>query len=308
MIKVLGGSLAVIIGLPLLLVVVIMGPQGAESRRSSVATCAHMLGTPPGPDETVLSLGGPQADLVAAQHPAGHPLTGGEAYRFVSTLNTITNWRILPPADVAAWVSAPDQVSAPVPAGAEFEQPWPAPELTADQRQQLATAVEPSSPSTTSMSPAASTTVVAYENACAVVLRRIDVIAEAAQAGSVSSAPVPTLPDSVPAVSQRRAQIVDAATTRIGTAMTDAELWQLISPTPDLDPRQTLLNALATNPDVLVAVALPGDLACYDFTTTGPSRCGLITTAEPASMTVIGADGLLAIGPVPSNSTTFRPV
>lgn len=297
MIKALGAALAAAVGLPLLLVVMITGPQGAESRRSSVQACTHMLGAPPGPEETVLSLGGPEADFVAGRNPASVGLTGGEAYRFVSTLNTITNWRALPPAEVAAWASAPGQLNPP--AGAEFEPPWPAPELTEDQNEQLAAAVDSAS--------ATSTTVEAFEAACAVVLRRIDVAAEAA-AGMTSTPAGPTLPDTVAAVSQRRAAIVNAVTARVGTVVSDSELWQLISPTPELDPRQTLLNALATRPDAMVAVALPGDLACYDFTTTGPARCGVITSAQPSSVTMIGADGMLTIGAIPSNSTIFRPV
>lgn len=297
MIKGLAAVLTAAVGLPLLLVVIILGPQGAESRRSSVAACTHMLGAAPGPDETVLSLGGPEADFVAGHNPASVGLTGAQAYRFVSTLNTVTNWRALPPAEVAAWVVDPDHVSAPV--GAQFESPWPAPELTDDQNRQLAAALD--SPS------AASRAVAAFESACAVVLRRIDVAAEVAS--SMPSTPAgPALPDTVAAISPRRAAIVDAVTARVGTVVTDAEVWQLISPTPDLDPRQTLFSALATRPDVMVAVALPGDLACYDFTTTGPARCGVITTAQPSGMTVIGSDGMLAIGPIPSNSTIFRPV
>lgn len=297
MIKAVGVAVGAAVGLPLLLVVIVMGPQGAESRRSSVAACTHMLGAAPGPDETVLSLGGPEADFVASHSPASVGLTGGQAYRFVSTLNTITNWRALPPAEVATWVSTPDQLSPPV--GAQFESPWPAPPLSDDQSQQLAAALD--SPS------AASRTVAAYEAACAVVLRRIDMAAETAS--SMPSTPAgPTLPDTVAAVSPRRAAIVDVVTERVGTAVTDDELWQLISPTPDLDPRQTLFSALATRPDAMVAVALPGDLACYDFTTIGPARCGLVTTTEPSSMTVIGSDGMLAISPRPSNSTIFRPV
>lgn len=297
MIKVMGAALAAVVGLPLLLVVIILGPQGAESRRSSVAACTHMLGAAPGPDETVLSLGGPEANFVASQNPVSVGLTGGQAYRFVSTLNTIINWRVLPPAEVAAWVVDPDQVSAPV--GAQFESSWPAPPLSDDQSQQLAAAVD--SPSATSR------TVAAFEAACAVVLRRIDVAAGVAS--SMPSTPAgPVLPDTVAVVSPRRAAIVDAVTARVGTVVTDSELWQLISPTPDLDPRQTLFSALAARPDAMVAVALPGDLACYDFTTTGPARCGLVTTTEPSSMTVIGSDGMLAISPIPSNSTIFRPV
>lgn len=301
------GALAVMIGLPLVLavvvVVVIMVPQGADTRRSAAEVCTRMLGAPPAPESTVLTLGGPEADAVAAQWVAAArtPLTGAQAYRFVSTLHTLINWRRLPPAEVAAWAGAADPVATP-PAGAELEAPWPAPELTTDQNAQLAATLERAQSSPDSIS------VADYETACAVVLRRIDVATAAARATSATLPSSSTLPTAVAAISARRAAVVEAVTARLGTAVTDAELWQLISPTPDSDPRQTLLSALAIQPDAVVSVALPGDLVCYDFTTSGPTRCGLITTAEPSSMAVIGADGMLSTGPIPSNSTIFRPV
>lgn len=93
-----------------------------------------------------------------------------------------------------------------LPAGAELEQSWAAPELTADQSAQLAAALEvPSSDSAT---------VADYETACAVVLRRVDVAAEAARSdvADLPTTALPALPTSVAAVSPRRAEAVGAVT------------------------------------------------------------------------------------------------
>lgn len=292
MIKTMLAVVAGVIGVPILLVVVLMSPQVAHSRQAGSAACVAMLGHPPNPESTVAELGGREAETVAVQtYPPGTPLpTGESAYQFVTTLNTITNWRALPPRAVAAWVANPAQV--PAPPGAVIEQQWSAPDFTPDQREVLARHT-PSS----------------YDKACAVMLRRIE--EQAATTSATQPPPSPpssARPPAALATDGQRTQIATRINARIGTTITEADLWQLISPTPQLDARRTALTQLTAHPGAITDDPGPGDLLCYDFTTWGPMHCALITAAAPPTqIAVIAADGKLAIATAPDNNTTIHP-
>jgi hypothetical protein len=281
MMKALLALLAAVIAVPILLVVLLIGPQVTQSRQAGSAVCVAMLGYPPTPEVTVARLSGPYAESIAEQAHPGTPLPVGEsAYKFVTTLNTVTNWRTLVPQAVAAWAANPAKI--PAPAGAIPEQPWSAAEFTEDQRELLAQ----NTPS-------------AYDKACAVLLRRIE--AETASATSASSQGSTAVADA------QRTRIVELINARIGGTTTDYELWQLVSPTPQLDARRTALAQLTANPGPLTDAA-PGDLLCYDFTTWGPTHCALITTAAPhTQIAVIAADGTLTTTTAPDNSTIIHP-
>lgn len=290
MIKTMLAVAAGVIGVPILLVVVLMSPQVAHSRQAGSAACVAMLGHPPTPESTVAGLGGREAETVAVQtYPPGTLLpTGESAYEFVTTLNTITNWRALPPQAVAAWVTNPAQV--PAPPGAVIEQHWSAPDFTPDQREVLARHT-PSS----------------YDKACAVMLRRIE--EQTATTTATQPPPSSASPSAALATDGQRTQILARITARIGTTITEADLWQLVSPTPQLDARRTAFSQLTAHPGAITDDPRPGDVLCYDFTTWGPTHCALITAAaSPTQIAVIAADGKLAVAIAPDNNTTIHPV
>ena len=118
---VLAAICGVVIG-AVVVVVVITGPSVAQMHQTGAQMCTAMLGIPQAISQPVASLSGGDAQNLA---PGG--LTGQDAYRFVVTLNTITNWRRLPVAQVSQWISDPSP--ARLPKGAEVDTPWPAPQV-----------------------------------------------------------------------------------------------------------------------------------------------------------------------------------
>lgn len=291
MIKAILGLLGAVLALPLLLVVLITSPQTVGTKQAAMGVCIGMLGTPPSPDSTIAGLSGPAADLVAQQRYQSTPAPiGAPAYLFVTTLNAVSNWRQLPITELASWLADP-QASA-LPAGALLEQPWQEPEFTSEQYAGLQKAS-------------------VYERACAVMLRRIDTYASVAGTATATTTrpPLePVLPTSTLTPSPNQNALVQVVTNKLGSPMTDGELWQLISPAPELDAKRMAFEQIAANPGPVIH-AKPGDLACYDFTTSGPAHCSLIVTASATSeIAVIGADGKLTMQPIPFNSTIIRPI
>jgi hypothetical protein len=267
------------------LVVVIMGSAAVQNRRTGTRLCTAMLGAAPEDDATVDNLSGPQATALAVgQHPFGE-----DAYRFVVTLNTITNWRRLPAGQILDWISDPQR--AQLPAGAQIDSTWPAPEF--DTRQ----------PDT---KPARRPL---YEQACATILHRAD-------ARTSTSTPPPSVPVVAPSadamtaapdsVQPPRSAVAAAVTGRLGAVISEPQLWAAISPDPQLDAKRTLFEQLARTSPVMSP--RPGDLACYDFTTSGPTRCSLVIAAKPTSaIATPNADGILVAEPIPANSTIIEP-
>jgi hypothetical protein len=267
------------------LVVVIMGSSVVQNRRVGTRLCTAMLGAAPEDGATVESLSGHQAAALVV----GQQRTGEEAYRFVVTLNTITNWRRLPAGQILDWITGPPQ--AQLPAGAQLDRTWPAPEFDTGQPD--------TKPARQSL----------YEQACATILHHAD-----------GRTPTPTPPPSMPAaapsaaattaapygVQPDRRAVAAAVMGRLGAVVSEPQLWEIISPTPQLDAKRTLFEQLARTSPVMSP--RPGDLACYDFTTSGPTRCSLVIAAEPTpAMATPSADGILVAEPVPANSTIIEP-
>lgn len=147
MIKALIAGGAVVMATPMMFMVLLGGPQAATEAVGVANACHLMLGMAPEQTTTVEELGGPAAAAVAAAltrphvdpddpdvtvAPVADPetvaavLQGERAYAFVTTLNTLDNWRELPIDPLARW--AADPMSEPLPPGAQ-----PLPELPAEQ-------------------------------------------------------------------------------------------------------------------------------------------------------------------------------
>jgi hypothetical protein len=272
------------------LVVAIIGSCVVQNRRTGAQLCAAMLGAAPQDDATVESLSGPAAAALAA----GRQLTGEDAYRFVVTLNTITNWRQLPADQILDWITDPSP--ARLPAAAQLDSPWPTSKFDTDQA-----GTQPARWSS-------------YGQACAMVLHRADArtstpTSTPAQPTSVTAAAPPTVattaaPDGA---QPDRTAVVAAVTGRLGAVTPEPALWEVICPTPQLDAKRTLFEQLARTSPVLSAA--PGDLACYDFTTSGPARCPLVIAAAPTpAIATLNTDGILVAEPIPANSTIIKPV
>lgn len=175
MIKMLIGGLAVFVLVPLGFVAFIGGPQAVTEANVIATACQLELGMPPQPESTVGQLGGADAAAVAAaltQAAATAPvsdtsaptttaspvpaqavaaaLVGDRAYEFVTTLNSLDNWRTLPVAAVARWALDPAHVAPP--AGAVT-----LPVLPADQTLVMQTEEQPAT---------------AYARGCAAVVAR----------------------------------------------------------------------------------------------------------------------------------------
>lgn len=288
------------------LFVILIAPLAVGTRDSASTLCAAMLGIPPSEGVSVMALSGPDAEIVAALRITNSALsTGEDAYRFVTSLNTVTNWRHLPPAEVAAW--SVDPATMPLPNGAVIDAPWPAP------------AVEPNPDIPENI--AASV----YESACATVLHRADHRAKTTTSSQVSAtttvttttypgetsanplAPITTSPAAAVADPQR-VPLVAAVSALIGTQVTEYQLWQAISPRADRDAKEMLFEELANSRPV--SPPQPGDLACYDFTTSGPSRCALVIAPTATGLPQIAATdsaGALVAQVVPTNVTYIRP-
>lgn len=272
------------------LLVVIMGSSVVQNRRTGARLCVSMLGAGPQDDATVESLSGLQAAALAA----GRQLTGEDAYRFVVTLNTITNWRQLPADQILDWITDPSP--ARLPAAAQLDSTWPAPKFDTDQ-----TGTQPQRWSS-------------YEQACAMVLHRADArtstpTSTPAPPPSVTAAASPTVATTalLDGVQPDRIAVVAAVTGRLGAVTPEPQLWEAISPTPQLDAKRTLFEQLGRTSPVMSPA--PGDLACYDFTTSGPARCSLVIAAAPTpAIATPNTDGILVAEPIPANSTIIEPV
>lgn len=272
-----GGVAVAGLAAAVLIVVVMVGPATATLTHTGQRICTAMLGNPPDATATVATLQDAQAQSLA---PAG--LSGQNAYRFVATLNTVINWRHLAAAQVAAWAADPSATS--LPEGAQLDTPWPAPSET--------------TPPTTIPRPAS-----LYEEACAAILRRADTHV-ANPPHTTTRTPNPNVPNTS---SSQPSAIVAEVTRQLGTPMSSEALWQWISATPHLDPKRTLFEQLTRTAPVPAPRA--GNLACYDFTLSGPAHCALILTSEPQpSMATIAADGVLAATPLPANCTIVETI
>lgn len=211
------------------------------------------------------------AHQIAAALAAGRHLTGDSAYRFVTTVNTITNWRTLPADQVLDWATNP---AAPLPGGAQLDLPWPPPAVAEQSN--------PDSESSRSL----------YKQACATVLRRADELTT-------------TRPKATSPTDDGRAAAVEEVTHKLGTPISEAQLWAVISPTPHLDAKRTLFAQLASAAPI--AEPTPGDLVCYDFTTSGPARCSLVIQAGAApAIAALNAQDTLVAQPMPANSVIIE--
>lgn len=131
-------ALAALFVLPLVFILILAGPQAVTDLNNMVAACRTLLGVPPHAQSTVAELGGVDAEVVATTplttsgsdsgigDPAATPtatviqvpeLVGGRAYDFVSSLNTIDNWRTLPAEELLRWALNPP--ASTLPAGAQ---------------------------------------------------------------------------------------------------------------------------------------------------------------------------------------------
>jgi hypothetical protein len=220
---------AVVALVPFVFVVLLAGPQAATESAGVATACRLVLGMAPQPNSTVAELGGPDAAAVAAalSQPAGQQpgsstppapppvpaevvaeqLQGERAYDFVSTLNTIDNWRTLPVDVVARWAINPP--ATPLPDGARL-----LPGLPADQVNALQVDEQPDS---------------AYARGCAAVISRATQL-EVHPAGEQPGA-------------AEQPRDIAALAAQAGTTMTNLDLLRRVDPaaTQD-DPRQFYLN------------------------------------------------------------------
>lgn len=304
--KLAGIGVAIIFITISVLFVVIISPLAVSTRQGASTLCAAMLGMPPAAGVSVTALSGNDAEILAMQRTTNSALpTGEDAYRFVTSLNGIVNWRHLPAAEVAAW--SMDPASMPLPEGAVLDVPWPAPAVDPDP--EIPAEITPS----------------VYEAACATVLHRADQRAKAITSSQISSTtPVgttsiattsvdvftPTTMTAAPTTvaDPQRAPLVAAVMGLIGTHVTEHELWQAISPRPDLDPKQMMFEQLAASRPV--TPPQPGDVACYDFTLSGPTHCALVISPTATGLPQIATPdsaGTLVAQVVPMNVTYLRP-
>lgn len=299
MIRVLG---IVIVGgflmVPAAFVAFIGGPQAATESTAIATACALQLGMAPQPDSTVGQLGGPDAAMVAAaltQEATATPvataapattasavpaetvaatLVGDRAYEFVTTLNSIDNWRTLPIDAVARWAVDPAHVAQP--AGAV-----PLPDLP------VATPVTTAPTTTTMRSDQQPTSV--YGRGCASVVARATV-ATVHPAGDRSGSTVE--PD------------LAALNALAGTARTNMELLRAVNPSAvQDDPRQFYLDY---RPQESVEV---GNIVVYDFTVGGPAHFGIAIDDQQMLTTGSVSGGVVQTRPIPANRgmMTARP-
>lgn len=265
------------------LLIAVIAPPADQIRHTGVQLCTAMLGAAPDDHATVENLSGAQAAALAADRH----LTGDGAYRFVATLNTIKNWRLLPADQVLDWAANP--AAARLPDRAQLDSPWPAPTPDTD----------PPDPEQEGGT--------LYEQACATILRRADALTSTTEPVRASTPTATTSNDADLGTSARRAAVVDEVIRHLGAATAESQLWATISPTPHLDAKRTLFTQLAhTAP---VAQPSPGDLVCYDFTASGPARCSLVINAGPApTIAAPDAEETLVAQPMPANRVIIEPV
>jgi len=144
------GALALVLLAPAAFVVLLAGPQAATESAGIATACRLVLGIGPTASTTVGELGGPEAEVVAAalsqpvidpEDPQSPPtpgldpaevaaaLQGERAFEFVSSLNTIDNWRSLPLDTLSRW--ALDPPGTPLPEGAQLLPELPAEQINA---------------------------------------------------------------------------------------------------------------------------------------------------------------------------------
>jgi cell wall-associated NlpC family hydrolase len=229
-IKILIGVAALVLLAPVGFVVMLAGPQAATESAGVATACRLVLGVAPQPDSTVEQLGGPDAVMVAAAltepaatQPASDTaapettvaavpadtvatLVGERAYAFVTTLNTLDNWRSLPVDTLARWAIDPPNVAPP--AGAV-----PLPDLPVEQTSALQVDEQPAT---------------AYARGCAAVIGR---------ATQIKVDPAGAQPG--PAIVVDSAALAQMA----GTNMANIDLLRAVNPgAAEDDPRQFYLN------------------------------------------------------------------
>ncbi|MCT7372113.1 hypothetical protein [Mycolicibacterium llatzerense] len=294
MIRVLAG---VVVGafllVPLGFVAFIGGPQAATESTAIGTACALELGAAPLPHSTVAELGGTDAAMVAAaltQETTATPvataapattvaavpaetvvsaLVGDRAYEFVTTLNSIDNWRTLPVDAVARWALDPAHVAQP--AGAA-----PLPELPAAQTTAMHTD-EQQQPTT------------AYARGCAAVVARAtaSTVHPAGDRNGNAVAPDPA-----------------ALAALAGTSHTNLELLRAVNPLAvQDDPRQFYLDY---RPQASIEA---GNIVVYDYTVGGPAHFGIAIDEQQMLTTGSVHGGVVQTLPIPVNRgvMTARP-
>ncbi|MGD9622188.1 MAG: hypothetical protein AB7G47_19370 [Mycolicibacterium sp.] len=220
---IIGGGVAVIALAPMAFSSLIAGPQAANEYTNVSAACQMVLGMAPQPDSTVGQLGGAEAAAVAATltQPSAadlgtgptttipalpvDELLGERAYAFVTSLNTLDNWRTLPAEQVARWAIDPPNTAPP--SGAV--------PLAALPEAQTSAVLVDDQPAT------------AYQRGCAAVIGRATAI-DVTPAGAHPGQPAPD-----PAVLAQT----------VGQVMSNVELLRTVNPGADKDdPRQFYLD------------------------------------------------------------------
>lgn len=231
MIKMLIGALTVFLLIPFGFVALIGGPQAVTEANGIATACQLELGMAPQPASTVGQLGGTDAAAVAAAltqaadtapvsdtsaptttaspvpaQDVATGLVGDRAYEFVTTLNSLDNWRTLPMAAVARWALDPAHVAPPTGA-------VPLPVLPAEQTTAMQTDEQPTT---------------AYARGCAAVVARATA-STVHPAGDVNGHAI--RPDVV------------ALRAMAGAPQTNLDLLRAVNPTAAQDdPRQFYLD------------------------------------------------------------------
>jgi hypothetical protein len=271
------------------------GPQAATEAAGVVTACRVALGMAPQPTSTVAELGGQDAAAVAATltPPAGSNAVGAEqqtpqppvldesallrgerAYDFVTSLNTLDNWRALPADTLARW--AIDPPSQPLPAGASL-----LPGLPADQINAVPADGQPAS---------------AYARGCATVISRATRVH--VDAPGTDNKPPPT---------QVGADALAHLAALAGDPVTNLELLRVVDPSAvQDDPRQFYMNYQPTSH------VSAGEIVVYDFSIAGPAHFGIALDDQQMVSTGSFTAGVAEIRPIPTNvgamsATPLRP-
>ena len=261
---------AAAVSVPVAFVVGLAGPQAATDAANVAAFCRLALGAAPGPDTTVADLGGPDAATPAATLPDPWQLIGERAYQFVTTLNTIDNWRALPAADIAHWASDPPEGQLPAAAR-------PLPGLPAELTVSTPAPDSQSAPHLSS-----------YAVACAGLINR--------------SAHTPPAPAIATATQTLVSPPAPDPTPVIGTTISALDLLRIADPAAsEADPRLFYMNYPQA------AGFSAGDVVLFDFTTAGPAHFGIATSTQQMVTTASAGTAVAQLWPIPANASTVRP-
>lgn len=237
MIKFLMAVAAMVLAVPVLFVVFLASPQASTEVHAIATACQSQLGAAPQHDTTVEQLGGHDAVIVAAALTRAAPtaaagdtaaptstaapipgaavaaaLIGEKAYEFVTTLDTLDNWRSLPIETLARWAADPSEV-APPPGAVQL------PELPADQTTALKSDGQPAT---------------AYARACAALVARATAATVHPAGDATGSGVEPNLA---------------ALAAMVGTSHSNLDLLRVVNPAAvQADPR---LFYLDYRPDML---------------------------------------------------------